>query len=207
MKNSLVAILACAVSLPAATATLTLDIPACQSFSVSGTPNAVVTCNQAPVPVTPTAPPVVPPSAPPANGCENLAMTYIPFNWNADNGRVLIQPMSHGQAIIYTFTTGPAQDAVAEFSIAEYAGSVPTRTVVISTMPCDFSVANAALPKLVGTSGTAYFTVGVTQSRRVRLEANTKYYANIKNEQPYTNPGQDACQIGENCQFRFSMKH
>lgn len=139
--------------------------------------------------------------------CGNLAVTHVPMRWNEDNGAVYYnRSMTHGQAHIYSFTTGPA-DGIASFSIAEYAGSVPTRTVVISPTPCDFSVTNAALPKVVGTSGTGYFSNGTIISRRITLQPNTKYYVNIKNENPYSNPGIDACGIGENCGYRFNLNH
>lgn len=189
--------------------TSSVYVTATSNFSVRGS-NAAGQGKLATTTVTiGTAPPVTPPpiATVPAY-CGSLAVTHYPMSWADDNARVYYnRTMGRGQAHIYSFTTGPAESALASFSIAEYAGSVPTRTVVISKLPCDFTTSDPTLPKLVGTSGTGYFTVGVVLDRRIKLEANTKYFANIKNENPYSNPGQDACLANENCGYRFNLNH
>lgn len=153
---------------------------------------------------TPTPPPPVPPGPP--SSCNGLSVHSVIRDWDADNAKTYYdRTMTRGQVFVFSFTTGAASATPGRFSFAEWAGSTPVRTLVLSESACDFTLGTQ--PAAIGKNGTGYFTVGVVVRGYPTLKANTKYFANFKNESPTTAPGVDTCLAGENCGFLFELAH
>lgn len=161
-------------------------------------------------PVPPVVPPViVPPVTPPvipATGCGRSQVITGNLNWNIGNGvPSYFRNMIRDQAYVFAFTTGPASSVLASISAAEYAGSTPARTLVISKSPCDFTLGNGAIPSDVGKQPSAYFTVGTPNPYGYPvLLPNTQYYVNFRNAGW---DGVDTCQVGESCGFVLYVSH
>lgn len=185
--------------------TSSVYVTATTSYSVRGS-NAVGAGNLATTTVTLT-PGTSPP--PPTSGtipaaCGSLAVTPGVIDWNIGNGLPIYgRTMSRGQAYIYSFTTGgPVPGKLASIGIAEYGGSTPARTIVVSDKPCDFLLTTPKNPYDVGKQATVYFSVGAPNIYGYpTLQANTRYFLNIKNENPWVALGTDTCGVGENCAF------
>lgn len=183
------------------TSTTTYSVRGSNAQGVGNNATTTVTVGTAPVPTPPL------PTPPPAT-CGNLSVKTQALDWLADNRKAFIDySMGRGEARIYSFKTGVADAAVVAVGVAEYAGFPALRTLTVSERPCDFSINDPAVPSVVSTSGTVFFTVGIARRGYQTLKANTVYYANFKNEDALRAPGVDSCPVGVTCSYTFVLAH
>jgi hypothetical protein len=92
---------------------------------------------------------------------------------------------SNNNAVVMVFTVPAGKTTgYAKVSLAEAGGTAVTRTVSMSTQPCDWSAANAVggttspFNPLVGVSSSGQFMAGIGPGG---LQAGQTYFFNIKN--------------------------
>jgi hypothetical protein len=92
---------------------------------------------------------------------------------------------SNNNAVVLIFTVPQGKTSgYAKFSFSEAGGGAVTRTISMSTQPCDWSAANAVggttspWTPLEGASSSGQFMAGVGPGG---LVAGTTYFVNIKN--------------------------
>lgn len=101
----------------------------------------------------------------------------------------------NGAVAVVPFKTSPATTGSGALIFAEFASGTLMRTASISTSACDFTPVSAggtALAVQQVTGWTAYFTVGNPRLGYLKLNPNTQYFMNIKNQIN----GVDVCGLG-----------
>jgi len=94
---------------------------------------------------------------------------------------------------------GASSYAPGSIGMAEYGGGPITRLGVISTQPCDFSLANYTTTYNVSSSASLSFSLqvdGAQQPWIFLLVPGATYYLNVKNT---TSAGKQTCPTGSQC--------
>ncbi|OGR45180.1 MAG: hypothetical protein A2X35_02150 [Elusimicrobia bacterium GWA2_61_42] len=123
--------------------------------------------------------------------------------------------MSRGEAISFSFVTDASERVGAFETGMNTSGATVPRFMTLSEYPCDFSY--AGFDSKNGCAGTGnyaggvVFKVGQVDYSACQLKPNTRYYFNVRNENPSTGDvrhpnsrGQDTCEPGDTCGFVFA---
>ena len=170
-----------------AAATLTLSgpliLPDCPAgYNVSGpASNQTIQC-------TPSTTPPPPPPPPPAGDCSAFTKVLrYSWDWSAVTGPLVIDTYQVGLdvygvvVVSFTIPTGGPSGAMGSVATIEFPGNqaIITRSISISSSPCDFSTKWPA--QQVAVDPAMSFTVGQVYSFYVALTAGQTYYINIAN--------------------------
>lgn len=138
--------------------------------------------------------------------CENVDIS--------ESGLTRHRKMSRGEAISFSFVTDGSERVGAFETGMDTSGATVSRFMTLSEYPCDFSY--AGFDSKNGCAGTGHYSAGVAfkvgqvDFSACQLKPNTRYYLNVRNENPSTGDvrhpnsrGQDTCEPGNTCGFVF----
>jgi hypothetical protein len=91
----------------------------------------------------------------------------------------------------FTVPANATSTQIGHLTVAEYVGPPTPREATLSRVACDFrstdpSGSNGPLERAFGTSASAYFALGASQSGYPGLQPGQTYYFNVRNWQPDT---------------------
>ena len=145
-----------------------------------------------------------PPPAP--AGCANPSNIQTAVNFVTDRSKGFVLPLGRGQWSIIKFTTPNNSTPIAgvlQFSSTKY--YLTRKTISLSLQQCNFINPIGYLTK-GSQSANMGFTINQTKPGAYRLQPNTTYYLNVKNE-IYMEPGVDTCPIGQQCGYLFGLTY
>ncbi|MBT4835819.1 MAG: hypothetical protein HON94_00575 [Methylococcales bacterium] len=118
------------------------------------------------------------------------------------HAETVVRRMTNGDSYSVRFVTRN-DVANGRVSLAEYAGEIPVRTVVISRTMGDLNIYNKDNLVSISIQNSLVFSIGVNQRGFRRLEPNTEYFINFVNRDLLKSPAVDNCFVGQQCGFHL----
>jgi hypothetical protein len=130
---------------------------------------------------------------------------YVPGTQKQIDTNAMGVGFGNNDIVVATFTTPAVMTTGGknfQIAVVHYPGPNATRTIALSTAPCDFS--SSLVPgKSTAANDTPYLIGSATKSVGVVLLPNTKYYLNIKN---LTTSGAPSCGSDDgNCPIQVTL--
>ena len=155
-----------------------------------------------------------PATTPQPTSCSQTVTDY-PLDFAAQSFRVHVK-MNRNQAYAFGFTTDNSGRMNSFETAYSYIGDAVVRFINVSEQKCDFSYTNFDTMNGCAASGSAeatlVYTLGQPQFMACQLKPNTKYYVNVRNENPAlgtarqpSRRGEDSCAVGQTCGFVFAV--